>query len=80
MGRNDEISIPKCCNYTDLRPKNEVSTIEKETIQNYARGLKPEEMKIFLAEVKDEDLVMALHIRLMERQRRIDDAKIDLCS
>lgn len=48
-----EIEIPKCCNCTDLRVKNEVSTIVKETIQNYARGLKPEEMKIFLAEVPE---------------------------
>lgn len=74
-----EIEIPRCCNYTDLRVKNEVSAVEKESIQNYARGLKPEEMKIFLAEVKDEDLVIALHIRLMERQRRLDDAKRCLC-
>lgn len=57
MERNDEISIAKCCNYTDLRAKNEVPEIEAEAIQNYARNLKPEEMRIFLAEVPYETLM-----------------------
>lgn len=67
-----EIEIPKCCNYTDLRVNNGVPAIEVETIQNYARGLKPEEMKIFLAEVPDEDLIAAIRIRLIERKNKID--------
>lgn len=52
-----EIEIPSFLNYTDLRAKNEVPEIEAEAIRNYARNLKPEEMRILLAEVPYEILM-----------------------
>lgn len=52
-----DIKVPSFVDYTDLRAKNEVPEIEAEAIQNYARNLKPEEMRIFLAEVPYETLM-----------------------
>lgn len=73
MGRNDEISIPKCCNYTDLREKKEqLPQIEVESIKAYARGLNEDGLKIFLAEITDEELITELHIRLLQRRNRLD--------
>ena len=53
----NDIKVPSFVNYTDLRCKNDVPEIEAEAIQNYARNLKPEEMRIFLAEVPYETLM-----------------------
>lgn len=73
MGRNDEISIPKCCNCTDLREKKEqLPQIEVESIKAYARGLNEDGLKIFLAEITDEELITELHIRLLQRRNRLD--------
>lgn len=73
MGRNDEISISKCCNYTDLREKKEqLPQIEVESIKAYARGLNEDGLKIFLAELTDEELIAELHIRLIKRRNRLD--------
>lgn len=73
MGRNDEISIPKCCNYTDLREKKEqIPQIEVESIKAYARGLNEDGLKIFLSEITDEELVSELHRRLIRRRNRLD--------
>lgn len=73
MGRNDEISIAKCCNYTDLREKKEqLPQIEVESIKAYARGLNEDGLKIFLAEITDEELITELHIRLLQRRNRLD--------
>ena len=46
-----DIVVPSCVNYTDLRKKETISAIEIESIQNYARGLSEEQMKILLAEI-----------------------------
>lgn len=47
-----DIKVPGFVNYTDLRAeKKDLSTIEIESIQNYARGLSEEQMKILLAEI-----------------------------
>ena len=70
----DSIKIADFVNYTDCRPQG-VCTIEEESIRNYARGLNEEQMRIFLAEVSDEALVAALHIRLIERQNTIDGVR-----
>ena len=73
MGKNDEIRIPKCCNCTDLREKKEkLPQIEVESIKAYARGLKEDGLKIFLAEITDEELITELHIRLLQRRNRLD--------
>lgn len=70
-----EIEIPKCVNYADLRKKKEVPAIEADAIRTYARNLSAEGMKIFLAEVKDEDLITETHIRLFNRKNKIEDIK-----
>lgn len=68
-----EIEIPKCCNYTDLREKKEqLPQIEVESIKAYARGLNEDGLKIFLAEITDEELITELHIRLLQRRNRLD--------
>ena len=46
-----DIAVPSFVNYTDLRKKETISAIEIESIQNYARGLSEEQMKILLAEI-----------------------------
>ena len=76
MGRNDEISIAKCCNYTDLREKKEqLPQIEVESIKAYARGLNEEGLKIFLDELSDEELISAIHLRLIRRKNKLDGIK-----
>lgn len=73
MGRNDEISIAKCCNHTDLREKKEqLPQIEVESIKAYARGLNEEGLKIFLDALSDEELISAIHLRLIRRKNKLD--------
>lgn len=68
-----EIEIPKCVNCTDLRQKKEeLPQIEVESIKAYARGLNEDGLKIFLAEITDEELITELHIRLLQRRNRLD--------
>lgn len=68
-----EIEIPKCCNCTDLREKKEqLPQIEVESIKAYARGLNEDGLKIFFAEITDEELITELHIRLLQRRNRLD--------
>lgn len=67
------ITVPSFVNYTDLREKKELPQIEVEQIKNYAKSLGTEQMRIFLAEVTDEELVAALHIRLIQRQSKIEN-------
>ena len=76
MGRNDEISIPKCCNCTDLREKKEqLPQIEVESIKAYAKGLNEEGLKIFLDTLSDEELISAIHLRLIRRKNKLDGIK-----
>lgn len=71
-----EIEIPKCCNYTDLREKKEqLPQIEVESIKAYARGLNEEGLKIFLDELSDEELISAIHLRLIRRKNKLDGIK-----
>lgn len=70
MGRNDEISIPKFCNYTDLREKK-ISQAEVESIKAYARGLNKDRLGIFLAEITDEELISELNRRLIHRRNKL---------
>lgn len=68
-----EIEVAKCCNYTDLRQKNEgLPQIEVESIKAYARGLNEDGLKIFLDELSDEELIAAIHLRLISRQNKLD--------
>ena len=67
-----EIAGKDFMNYTDLREKNKLAAIEVEMIQSYAKSLIGEQMKIFLGEVSDEDLVSELHRRLIERKSKIE--------
>ena len=67
-----DIKVPSFVNYTDCRPKNQVCSITEESIKNYARSLSEEEMTLFLAEVSDEALVSAIHIRMINRKNKID--------
>ena len=67
-----EIAGKEFMNYTDLREKNKLAAIEVEMIQSYAKSLMGEQMKIFLGEVSDEDLVSELHRRLIERKSKIE--------
>lgn len=67
-----EIAGKDFMNYTDLREKNKLAAIEVEMIQSYAKSLMGEQMKIFLGEVSDEDLVSELHRRLIERKSKIE--------
>ena len=69
----NEIKVPSFVNYTDLREKKELPQIEVEQIKNYAKSLGTEQMQIFLAEVTDEELVAALHIRLIQRKSKIEN-------
>ena len=69
---NIEIAGKDFMNYTDLREKNKLAAIEVEMIQSYAKSLMGEQMKIFLGEVSDEDLVSELHRRLIERKSKIE--------
>lgn len=70
----ESIKIADFVNYTDCRPQG-ICTIENESIRNYAKSLDETQMRIFLAEVSDEALVAALHIRLIERQNTIDGVR-----
>lgn len=71
-----EIEIPKCCNYTDLRPQEEcLPTIEVESIKSYARNLSEQGMKLFLEEVDDFALIVEINNRLDSRKRRLEDAE-----
>ena len=69
---NIEIAGKDFMNYEDLREKNKLAAIEVEMIQSYAKSLMGEQMKIFLGEVSDEDLVAELHRRLIERKSKIE--------
>lgn len=67
-----EITVPNFCNYTDLREKKEVPAIEAESIKNYARGLKSEEMDIFLGEVSFEKLHEATLKKYLDKKFKLD--------
>lgn len=69
---NIEVVGKDFMNYEDLRKENKLAAIEVEMIQSYAKSLMGEQMNIFLAEVKDEDLVSELYRRLIERKSKIE--------
>ena len=74
MGRNDEIQIPKCCNYTDLREKKEeLSEIEKEKLSDFVKSLSKSEQMQLVKYIDD------WHILQNEVTRRHDnaDCKVD---
>lgn len=65
----NNIEIPSCVNYTDLRQKNEdLSVIEVETIQNYVNSLSPEGKKVLLEQISDDDLIWEINWRLITRK------------
>lgn len=66
-----EIKIPNCCEYSDCRPEKK-SQIEEESIKAFARGLNEDGLKIFLDELSDEELIAAIHLRLISRQNKLD--------
>lgn len=66
-----EIKIPNCCEYSDCRPEKK-SQIEEESIKAFARGLNEDGLKIFLDELSDEELISAIHLRLISRQNKLD--------
>ena len=74
MGRNDEISIPKCVNCTDLREKKEeLSEIEKEKLADFVKSLSRVEQAHLIKCIDD------WHILQNEVTRRHDnaDCKVD---
>ena len=68
-----EIAGKDFMNYTDLREKNKLAAIEVEMIQSYAKSLMGEQMKIFLGEVSDEDLVAEVFNRMLKRKNKIEN-------
>ena len=66
-----EIKIPNCCAYSDCRPEKK-SQIEEESIKAFARGLNEDGLKIFLDELSDEELISAIHLRLISRKNKLD--------
>lgn len=68
----NEIKIPSFLNYTDTRKKNALPEIEVESIKNYASSIGAEGLKVFLSQIPDEILVAEIHLRMMDRQSKID--------
>ena len=69
---NIEIAGKDFMNYTDLREKNKLAAIEVEMIQSYAKSLMGEQMKIFLGEVSDADLILEIDRRLCSRKNSLE--------
>lgn len=66
-----EIKIPNCCAYSDCRPEKK-SQIEEESIKAFAKSLDEYGLNIFLAEIKDEELITEIHRRMISRQNKLD--------
>lgn len=52
-----DIKVPSFVNHTDLRKEEKLPAVEVEAIQNYAKNLSEQGMKIFLAEVPYQTLM-----------------------
>lgn len=64
-----EIEIAKCCNYTDLRQKNEqLSEIEKENLADFVKALSKAEQIELVKHIED------WHILQNEVTRKHDNA------
>lgn len=69
---NIEIAGKDFMNYTDLREENKLAAIEVEMIQSYAKSLMGDQMKIFLGEVSDADLILEIDRRLCSRKNSLE--------